>query len=36
MVLNINIDKFFVENEQLAFFPAITIPGIHYSYDKLL
>lgn len=36
MVLNKNIDNFFAENEQLAFCPAIIVPGIHYSDDKLL
>ncbi|KAJ8625663.1 hypothetical protein MRB53_034193 [Persea americana] len=36
LVLNKNIDNFFTENEQLAFCPAIVIPGIHYSEDKLL
>nr|WDD45562.1 catalase [Hordeum vulgare subsp. vulgare] len=36
MVLNKNIDNFFAENEQLAFCPAVTVPGIHYSDDKLL
>ncbi|RWV79358.1 hypothetical protein GW17_00059518, partial [Ensete ventricosum] len=36
MVLNKNIDNFFNENEQLAFCPAIIVPGIYYSDDKLL
>ncbi|KAG0460694.1 hypothetical protein HPP92_020991 [Vanilla planifolia] len=36
MVLNKNIDNFFAENEQLAFCPAIIVPGIYYSDDKLL
>jgi len=36
MVLNKNIDNFFAENEQIAFCPAIIVPGIHYSDDKLL
>ncbi|KAK4383392.1 Catalase isozyme 1 [Sesamum angolense] len=36
LVLNKNIDNFFAENEQLAFCPAIIVPGIHYSDDKLL
>ncbi|KAG1355350.1 putative Catalase isozyme 1 [Cocos nucifera] len=36
MVLNKNIDNFFAENEQLAFCPAIVVPGIYYSDDKLL
>jgi len=36
MVLNRNPDNFFLENEQLAFCPAIVVPGIHYSDDKLL
>ncbi|CDY52649.1 BnaAnng11640D [Brassica napus] len=31
-----NIDNFFAENEQLAFCPAIIVPGIYYSDDKLL
>ena len=30
MVLNKNIDNFFAENEQLAFCPAIIVPGIYY------
>lgn len=36
MVLNRNIDNFFNENEMLAFSPAVTVPGILYSDDKLL
>ncbi|KAI3816264.1 hypothetical protein L1987_15957 [Smallanthus sonchifolius] len=36
MVLNKNIDNFFAENEQLAFCPAVIVPGIYYSDDKLL
>ncbi|PSC73747.1 catalase isozyme 1 [Micractinium conductrix] len=36
MVLNRNVDNFFNENEQLAFCPALVVPGIHYSDDKLL
>lgn len=36
MVLNKNIDNFFAENEQLAFCPAVVVPGIYYSNDKLL
>ncbi|GMP49284.1 hypothetical protein CsSME_00016321 [Camellia sinensis var. sinensis] len=36
LVLNKNIDNFFAENEQLAFCPAIIVPGIYYSDDKLL
>ncbi|KAL4522703.1 hypothetical protein Ndes2526A_g00942 [Nannochloris sp. 'desiccata'] len=36
MVLNRNPDNFFQENEQLAFCPALVVPGIHYSDDKLL
>ncbi|KAI8104311.1 hypothetical protein M9434_002869 [Picochlorum sp. BPE23] len=36
MVLNRNPDNFFLENEQLAFCPAIVVPGVHYSDDKLL
>lgn len=36
MVLNRNIDNFFNENEMLAFSPAIIVPGILYSDDKLL
>ena len=36
LVLNKNIDNFFAENEQLAFCPAIVVPGIHSSDDKLL
>ncbi|PSR99514.1 Catalase [Actinidia chinensis var. chinensis] len=36
MVLNKNVDNFFGENEQLAFCPAIVVPGIYYSDDKLL
>ncbi|CAD7703126.1 unnamed protein product [Ostreobium quekettii] len=36
MVLDKNIDNFFNENEQLAFSPALVVPGITYSEDKLL
>ena len=36
MVLNRNIDNFFAENEMLAFCPAIVVPGVAYSDDKLL
>lgn len=36
LVLNKNIDNFFNENEQIAFCPALVVPGIHYSDDKLL
>jgi catalase len=36
MVLNRNPDNFFLENEQLAFCPALVVPGVHYSDDKLL
>lgn len=36
MVLNKNVDNFFNENEQLAFCPALVVPGITYSDDKLL
>mmetsp|Transcript_3164 Transcript_3164/g.6927 ORF Transcript_3164/g.6927 Transcript_3164/m.6927 type:complete len:493 (+) Transcript_3164:169-1647(+) len=36
MVLNRNPDNFFNENEQVAFCPAIVVPGITYSDDKLL
>ncbi|RWW61524.1 hypothetical protein BHE74_00031416 [Ensete ventricosum] len=36
MVLNKNIDNFFGENEQLAFCPALVVPGVYYSDDKLL
>jgi len=36
MVLNRNIDNFFNENEMLAFCPAIVVPGVAYSDDKLL
>jgi catalase len=36
MVLNRNPDNFFTENEQVAFCPGVTVPGIHYSDDKLL
>ncbi|KIY96954.1 catalase [Monoraphidium neglectum] len=36
MVLNRNPDNFFNENEQLAFCPALVVPGITYSDDKLL
>lgn len=36
LVLNKNIDNFFAENEQLAFCPAVIVPGIYYSDDKLL
>eukprot|EP00899_Mesostigma_viride_P012603 jgi/Mesvir1/21343/Mv10026-RA.1 len=36
MVLNKNIDNFHLENEMLAFCPAIVVPGVSYSDDKLL
>ncbi|GFZ09450.1 catalase 2 [Actinidia rufa] len=36
LVLNKNIDNFFAENEQLAFCPAIIVPGIYYSDDNFL
>lgn len=36
MVLNRNVDNFFNENEQVAFSPAIVVPGVSYSEDKLL
>ena len=36
MVLNKNPDNFFAENEMLAFCPALVVPGIGYSDDKLL
>lgn len=36
MVLNKNINNFFNENEQVAFAPALVVPGITYSDDKLL
>ena len=36
MVLNNNIDNFFAENEQLAFCPAIVVPSVYYTEDKLL
>jgi len=36
MVLNRNPDNFFAENEQLAFCPAIIVPGIGYTEDKML
>lgn len=36
MVLNRNPDNFFNDNEQIAFCPAIIVPGISYSEDKLL
>lgn len=36
MVLNKNPDNFFNENEQLAFCPALVVPGVAYSDDKLL
>nr|AGV54297.1 peroxisomal catalase [Phaseolus vulgaris] len=36
LVLNKNIDNFFAENEQLAFCPAIVVPGVYYSDDKML
>jgi len=36
MILNETISNFFHENEQLAFGPAIVVPGIYYSDDKLL
>eukprot|EP00249_Psilotum_nudum_P010417 c22529_g1_i1 orf=179-1657(+) len=36
MVLNKNIDNFFAENEMLAFCPALVVPGVYYTDDKLL
>ena len=36
MVLNQNVDNFFSENESLAFCPALVVPGVTYSEDKLL
>jgi catalase len=36
MVLDTNIDNFHAENEQIAFCPADTVPGITFSNDKLL
>ncbi|KAL4858318.1 Catalase isozyme 2 [Chlorella vulgaris] len=36
MVLNRNPDNFFNENEQVAFCPALVVPGIGYSDDKML
>ncbi|KAJ8907621.1 hypothetical protein NDN08_007731 [Rhodosorus marinus] len=36
MVLNRNVDNQFLENEQIAFSPALVVPGIYYSEDKLL
>ena len=36
LVLNRNVDNFFAENEMLAFCPAVIVPGIAYSDDKLL
>ncbi|CAD7697671.1 unnamed protein product [Ostreobium quekettii] len=36
MVLDKNINNFFNENEQVAFSPALVVPGITYSEDKLL
>ncbi|MGR7054767.1 catalase HPII [Klebsiella aerogenes] len=36
MVLNRNPDNFFAENEQAAFHPGHTVPGIDFSNDPLL
>lgn len=36
MVLDKNVDNQFLENEQIAFSPAVIVPGIDYSADKLL
>jgi catalase len=36
MVLDTNIDNFFAEAEQIAFCPAVSVPGIGFSDDKLL
>eukprot|EP00878_Enallax_costatus_P001640 GHUV01001792.1.p1 GENE.GHUV01001792.1~~GHUV01001792.1.p1 ORF type:complete len:428 (+),score=101.27 GHUV01001792.1:218-1501(+) len=36
MVLDTNIDNFFAEAEQIAFCPAVVVPGISFSDDKLL
>eukprot|EP00762_Andalucia_godoyi_P003049 ANDGO_04144.mRNA.1 Catalase isozyme 1 len=35
MVLDRNIDNFFLENEMLAFCPATIVPGITYTDDKM-
>ena len=35
-VLNKNPDNFFNDNESIAFCPAVVVPGIDYSEDKLL
>ena len=35
MVLNKNPDNFFAENEMLAFCPALVVPGVGYSDDKV-
>jgi catalase len=36
LVLNRNPDNHFIENEMVAFCPAIIVPGIYYTDDKLL
>nr|AKA94107.1 catalase [Ulva prolifera] len=36
MVLNVNPDNFHNDNESIAFAPAMIVPGIGYSEDKLL
>lgn len=36
MVLNKNIENFFVENKQLSFCPTIDVPDVYYIEDKLL
>ncbi|KAK4534311.1 hypothetical protein CDCA_CDCA01G0336 [Cyanidium caldarium] len=36
MVLNRNCDNQFLENEQIAFSPALIVPGIYYTDDKML
>lgn len=35
MVLNKNPDNFFNENEQLAFCPALVVPGRHTGFSNL-
>jgi len=36
LVLNKNVDNFFLESEQIAFCPGVMVPGIYASDDKML
>ncbi|GJD10559.1 Catalase isozyme 1 [Galdieria sulphuraria] len=36
LILNKNVDNFFLESEQIAFCPGVMVPGIYASDDKML